>query len=130
MTPPSHFHHVRDTTRDVIEQGYPRAGGLRGKRCGRRTSGSRALDDGARIHPRYRDSFKSGVAVVRPRVPWALGCFGSLTDSPAAYADAVAMDGRILLAGDALPYLPGWMEGALLSSLDAIGRLHQRVVGG
>jgi monoamine oxidase len=53
-----------------------------------------------------------------------------LTDSPATYADAAAMDGRVLLAGDALSYLPGWMEGALLSSLDAIGRLHQRVVSG
>jgi monoamine oxidase len=91
---------------------------------------ARAIEYGALIHPQYRDSFRTGVAVDWHRVPWALGCFGTLTDRPANYADAVAMDGRIVLAGDHLSYLPGWMEGALLSSLDAIGRLHQRVVNG
>jgi len=41
-----------------------------------------------------------------------------------------AIDGRILLAGEHASYLPAWQEGALLSSLDAISRLHRRVAGG
>lgn len=91
---------------------------------------ARALEYGARIHPQYRDSFKTGVSVAWHRVPWVLGCYGIWKDMPAQYADAVAMDGRIVMAGEHLSYLPAWMEGALLSSLDAIGRLHQRVVNG
>jgi monoamine oxidase len=38
------------------------------------------------------------------------------------------IDGRILLAGEHASALPAWQEGAILSSLDAIGRLHERVI--
>jgi monoamine oxidase len=34
---------------------------------------------------------------------------------------------RIVLAGEHLSYLPAWMEGAILSSLDAVQQLHARV---
>jgi monoamine oxidase len=37
-------------------------------------------------------------------------------------------DGRIVLAGEHASRLGGWQEGALLSSLDAIRRVHQRVL--
>jgi monoamine oxidase len=33
-----------------------------------------------------------------------------------------------MLAGEHASRLPAWQEGAVLSALDAIGRLHQRVV--
>ncbi len=33
-----------------------------------------------------------------------------------------------VLAGEHASYIPGWQEGAVTSSLDAIGRLHQRAV--
>jgi monoamine oxidase len=39
-----------------------------------------------------------------------------------------AVDNRIALAGEHASYIPGWQEGAITSALDAIGRLHQRVV--
>ena len=38
------------------------------------------------------------------------------------------IDGRIVLAGEHASRLPAWQEGAILSSLDAITRLHQRVL--
>lgn len=86
---------------------------------------SRTLEYGSQIHPQMKDEFKAGVAVAWHRVPWTLGCYGAWQDKDAQYADAVAMDRRIVCAGEHLSYLPAWMEGAVLSSLDAIGRLHQ-----
>ena len=46
------------------------------------------------------------------------------------YPKVVEMDRRIVCAGEHLSYLPGWQEGAILSSLDAIERLHQRAMEG
>jgi monoamine oxidase len=48
----------------------------------------------------------------------------------AHYETLCAIDGRIVLAGEHASYLPAWQEGALLSGLDAIDRLHRRVVSG
>ena len=44
------------------------------------------------------------------------------------YQELVALEDRIVLAGEHASYIPAWQEGAVLSSLDAIGRLHQRVM--
>ena len=33
-----------------------------------------------------------------------------------------------MLAGEHTSYLPAWMEGSILASLDAVSRLHERVV--
>jgi monoamine oxidase len=46
------------------------------------------------------------------------------------YQNLCAIDGRILLAGEHASYWGGWQEGAILSSLDAIARLHRRVLAG
>jgi monoamine oxidase len=35
-----------------------------------------------------------------------------------------------MLAGEHASYLPAWQEGAVLSALDAIARLHRRVING
>ncbi len=93
---------------------------------------ARTLDIGAVIHPQYRAEFQNGVAVAWHRVPFTLGCAGSWSDAAreAHYDDLCRIDGRILLAGEHASALPAWQEGAILSSLDAIGRLHDRVVGG
>ena len=70
------------------------------------------------------------MAVGWHRVPGAMGCYGQWTDAARAqhYRNLCALDGRILLAGEHASYIPAWQEGALLSSLDAITRLHQRVL--
>jgi monoamine oxidase len=92
----------------------------------------KALDDGAQIHPQYRAEYENGMSVGWHRVPWVLGCYGTWSDEARArhYRNLCAIDGRIALAGEHASYLPAWQEGALLSALDAIGRLHQRVVAG
>jgi monoamine oxidase len=89
-----------------------------------------ALEQGAKIHPQYAKEFKSGVGVAWHRVPWTLGCSGSWSDENRAknYNNMCAIDGRIVLAGEHCSRLPAWQEGAVLSALDAIGRLHKKVL--
>jgi len=44
------------------------------------------------------------------------------------YQELVALEDRVVLAGEHASYIGCWMEGALLSSLDAITRLHKRAM--
>jgi monoamine oxidase len=91
---------------------------------------SRAVVYGAQLHPQYNAEFDNGVAVGWHRVPWTLGCFGQWSDAAreAHYDNLCQLDGRILLAGEHASYLPAWQEGAALSALDAVTRLHARVM--
>ncbi len=90
----------------------------------------RAVDFGSQIHPPYRQEFESGFAVAWARAPFTLGCAGDWSDEArrAHYDDLCRIDGRIALAGEHASYIPAWQEGAILSALDAIGRLHQKVM--
>ena len=90
----------------------------------------RAVEFGAQIHPQYAEEFENGVSVAWHRVPFTLGCAGEWSDEArtAHYNDLCQIDGRIVLAGEHASYIPAWQEGAILSALDAIGRLHKRVV--
>ena len=89
-----------------------------------------ALDYGAKIHPQYRHEYECGVSVAWHRVPWSLGCAGGWSEEGRAihYDNMCAVDGRIVLAGEHVSRIPTWQEGAVLSALDAIERLHQRVL--
>ncbi|WP_441717635.1 MULTISPECIES: flavin monoamine oxidase family protein [unclassified Inquilinus] len=91
----------------------------------------RAVEFGGQIHPQYAAEFETGVAVAWHRVPFILGCSGDWTDEARAqhYDNLCQIDGRIVLAGEHASYIPAWQEGAILSSLNAIERLHHRVVG-
>ncbi len=90
----------------------------------------RAVEFGAKIHPQYVSEFESGVSVAWSRVPFTLGCAGDWSDEArrAHYNNLCQIDGRIVLAGEHASYIPAWQEGAILSALDAIKRLHKRVV--
>jgi len=92
----------------------------------------RALDCGVQIHPQYRREFETGISVAWHRSPFTLGCAGDWTEAARKqhYDNLCQIDGRIVLAGEHASYIPAWQEGAILSSLDAIGRLHKRVVQG
>jgi monoamine oxidase len=87
---------------------------------------------GAEIHPQYLKEFETGIAVGWHRVPWVNGCAGYWSAEARAqhYANLCAIDGRIVLAGEHASNLMAWQEGAVLSSLDAIGRLHAKIVEG
>jgi monoamine oxidase len=92
----------------------------------------RALAFGSQIHPQYEAEFENGIAVAWHRVPFTMGCSSDWTDEGRAahYEDLCAFDGRIVLAGEHASYLPAWQEGAVLSALNAVERLHQRAVNG
>jgi len=91
---------------------------------------AKSLEYGAKVHPQYMEEFDTGASVAWHRVPWTLGCAGSWTEElRAEHYDAMcALDGRIMLAGEHASRIPAWQEGAVLSALDAIRRLHQRVL--
>jgi monoamine oxidase len=91
-----------------------------------------ALDQGEKIHPQYKQEFDNGVAVAWHRVPWTMGCAGAWSDDNRAknYNAMCAVDNRIVLAGEHCSRLLAWQEGSVLSSLDAIERLHKRVLAG
>lgn len=91
---------------------------------------ARAVEFGSRLHPQYRAEFENGIAVAWHRVPFTLGCAGNWSEKARAehYDNLCQIDGRIVLAGEHASYIPAWQEGAILSSLDAITRLHERVV--
>ena len=88
------------------------------------------VDCGAAIHPQYRTEFENGVSVGWHRIPWTLGCFAQWSEANRAknYDALCAIDGRMVLAGEHASHLGAWQEGAIVSALDAIKRLHQRVV--
>ncbi len=90
----------------------------------------RAVEFGAQIHPQYTEAFETGASVGWHRVPWTLGCYGVWTEETRAehYRTAAEIDGRVVMAGEHISYIPAWMEGAILSALDAVQRLHRRVV--
>lgn len=90
-----------------------------------------ALAQGSVFHPAsYRKEYMTGASVAWSRVPWTLGCCARWNEDTRKqhYQTLVALDDRIVLAGEHASYVGCWMEGALLSSLDAITRLHKRAL--
>jgi monoamine oxidase len=90
-----------------------------------------ALEQGSVFHPdRYKAMFMNGASVAWSRVPWTMGCCARWTEETRKqhYQTLVTMENRIVLAGEHASYVGCWMEGALLSSLDAITRLHKRAL--
>jgi monoamine oxidase len=92
----------------------------------------RVLEYGTQLHPQMSTEFDNGISVAWHRVPWTLGCYGMWKDDTRQqyYKDLCAIDGRTVLAGEHCSFVNAWQEGAILSSLSAIGRLHQRVIAG
>lgn len=88
----------------------------------------RVVELGAKLHPQYTKEFDNGATVGWHRVPWVNGCFGLWTEATrkAHYNTLCAVDGRIVLAGEHASYIPAWMEGSILSALDAVKRLHEK----
>lgn len=90
---------------------------------------SAALAQGAVLHPQYAGSYRSGVAVAWSRMPWTMGCCAqwSVEARQQHYKDLCAIDGRLILAGEHVSYFCGWQEGAVLSAVDAVARLHKHI---
>jgi len=110
------------------------AGGPGGYHLGGMTPEERieaALAQGSVFHPQsYRKEFLNGTSVAWSRVPWVLGCCARWNEDTRRehYQALVALEDRIVLAGEHASYVGCWMEGSLLSSIDAITRLHKRAL--
>ena len=93
---------------------------------------AKAIEWGAVIHPQYKSEFDNGMAVSWQRNPSTLGCFAHWSDDARRlyYNNLCGIDGRVVLAGEHASYLSAWQEGAILSALDAVKRLHRRVLAG
>jgi len=91
----------------------------------------RAVALGSKIHPQYETEFETGFAMAWHRSPFTMGCASNWTDEAldAHYENLCAFDGRLVLAGEHASYLPAWQEGAILSSLNAVERLHKKALG-
>ena len=90
-----------------------------------------ALAQGSVFHPgTYRKEFQTGASVAWSRVPWTMGCCARWNEDTRKehYQTLAALEDRTVLAGEHASYVGCWMEGALLSSLDAITRLHKRAL--
>ena len=87
-----------------------------------------AVEFGSQLHPQYKKEFQNGVSVGWHRIPWINGCYGIWSEETRKqhYKNLCAIDGRIVLAGEHASYIPAWMEGGILSALDAVKRLHER----
>ncbi|HSE13939.1 MAG TPA: flavin monoamine oxidase family protein [Rudaea sp.] len=90
----------------------------------------KAVEFGAKIHPQYPAEFENGISVAWHRSPFTQGCFANWPDAAREkhYNNLCQIDGRIALAGEHASRMPAWQEGAVLSSLDAISRMHQKIV--
>jgi len=86
---------------------------------------------GEKIHPQYRREFSGGAAVAWSRVPWTLGCCALWSEQARKlhYRNLCEVDNRVVLAGEHASFFGCWQEGAILSSLDAVTRLHRRALG-
>ncbi len=82
------------------------------------------------IHPQALDEYDTGYSTAWDKVPWIQGGYTSWNDAlrETHYKTLAEMDGRIVLAGEHVSYISGWLEGAVTSSLDAIERLHEKAV--
>ncbi len=90
-----------------------------------------ALEQGSVFHPaEYRREYANGVSIAWSRMPWIQGCTSRWTEETRAqhYSNLCEIDGRVVLAGEHATYLGGWMEGSLLSALNAVERLHSRAL--
>jgi monoamine oxidase len=89
----------------------------------------RVLQDGERIHPAMRETYENGVSCAWHLIPYALGCYTAYGEVARAnfYPVLNETDGVFYLAGEHMSYLIGWQEGAILSGIETVEKIHARV---
>ena len=90
---------------------------------------SRALSEGGKVHPQYKEEFETGFSVAWHKVKYSLGGWASYTTEMREqfYPRLNEPDGTIYLAGEHLSYYPAWIAGALESARKVVTALHRRV---
>lgn len=84
------------------------------------------IDGGERLHRGFRDQVyvEKGLSIAWQNVPYIGGGWAEWHPETAghneAYARLLEPDGRFIVAGDQVSYLPGWQEGAVLSAYHVV----------
>ncbi|MBC8106608.1 MAG: flavin monoamine oxidase family protein [Anaerolineae bacterium] len=88
----------------------------------------RALTEGGKIHPQYRDEFENGFSVAWQKTPFSMGAYASyrMASRREHYPVLCEPDRRVYLAGEHMSWLTGWMGGALDSARSTASRIHER----
>jgi monoamine oxidase len=88
----------------------------------------KALQEGERIHPKYRQYLSAGVSVPWHRMNHMLGCDTRWTEAQREEFFALLQQpvGRHYLIGDQISYHPAWQEGAISSAHFAINEIDRR----
>jgi monoamine oxidase len=86
----------------------------------------RTLSELGHIHPQASSHYDNGVTVTWHLIHYNLGCFAAYSDvaRETFYPILQQTDGHIYLAGEHMSYLTGWQEGAVLSALAVVERIH------
>ncbi len=87
-----------------------------------------ALEAGSKIHGEaYEREFETAFSVAWHLIPYSLGGWASWSSDARqnAYPILNEPDGRILLAGEHLSYMTGWMSGAIESAWIQMEKIHQ-----
>jgi len=86
-----------------------------------------ALSLGQCIHPQFRENFESAFGVAWHLVKYSLGAYEHWSEQAMVsdYPLLCQAQGRILLAGDHMSHLPGWMAGSFESVWLQIEALHK-----
>lgn len=90
------------------------------------------LQGGERLHPEFRKYVlpKYGLSIAWQEVPHIGGGWAEWKRDDdrhkTAYARLLLRDGNFIVCGDQVSYLPGWMEGAVLSAYHCVDQLTGR----
>ena len=89
----------------------------------------RALEEGSKIHPQYRDEYDgAGFSIAWAKQKYSLGAFAAYGREARQkhYPILNRPDGRVHLAGEHMSYLTGWIGGALDSARVVATAVHER----
>lgn len=89
-----------------------------------------AFEQGSLSQRQVCREFASRVSFAGAGQAWIRGCCAIWIETARKehHQSVVSLDGRIVLAGENVSWKDCWRPGALLSSIDAITRLHQRAL--
>ncbi len=87
-----------------------------------------ALEQGAKIHPQYKEEFDNSFSVDWQRIPYSLSGWAPWEgDSRERHYKALnEPDGPIWLCGEGMSHIGGWMAGALVSAHKVCKEVHAK----
>lgn len=88
-----------------------------------------ALQQGAKIHPQYKDHFENSFSLAWHKIPYSEGGWAQYSEAARKrfYPELIKPEGRVYMAGEHTTYLTAWMAGAFESARRSVDLIHARV---